>query len=458
MKPAPSLQDAAVLYQQGRAREAQSLCEGILEREPANAGVLHLLGLIVYQSGDAKRGADLIGQAVTIAPEDASAQSNLAAALMDSGSYAAAVRAADVALALNPHLGRAHTNRAAAILNWAKALKNDAAAALAAHRMSDAHDNLAAALKLAPDDADVRVSLGILQLQRGEYAAGFANYERRWDSGALNLPQRGFVAPQWTGQDLSGKTILLHNEQGYGDAIQFARYAPRVAARGARVILEVERAVVPLLRQLPGVAAVLARGDALPPLDFHCPLISLPFAFRTTLQDIPPPVRLIPDSTKLAMWRERLGEKTRPRIGVTWSGNAHQANDANRSIALKDFVAALPVGPDYISLQKDVRESDQEALRSRADIRHFGADLIDFSDSAALCELTDSVVTVCTSTAHLAASMGKSTTVLVCFNPCWRWLLGRNDSPWYPGLRLHRQDKPGDWTDVLARVRAEIAP
>ena len=456
-----SLQEAAGLYQQGRTSEAQTVCESILLETPDNAGVLHLLGFIVYQSGEAARGAALIGKAVAIKPGDALMQSNLAAALMDSGAYAHAVRAADAAIALNPQFARAHANRAAAIRNWAKALKNDAAAALNIDDLSAAHDNLAAALRITPEDADVRVSLGILQLQRGAYAEGFANYERRWDSGALNLPQRGFVPPQWTGEDLSGKTILLHNEQGFGDALQFSRYAPLVAARGATVILEVSKALVPLLTQIQGVAAVIARGEELPRLDFphldfQCPLLSLPFAFKTTLADIPPPVRLAADPVKIAAWAARLGAKTRPRIGVTWSGNANQANDANRSIVLQEFCAALPPGFDYVSLQKDVRDSDLDVLRARADIRHFGGELTDFSDSAALCALTDFVITVCTSTTHLAGAMGKESAVLLCFNPCWRWLTTRSDSPWYPDVTLYRQNQPGDWTGALRRVHAAV--
>ena len=453
-----TFQEAASLYQQGRAPEAQALCEEIVRREPFNVGALHLLGLILYQAGDAKRGAGLIGQAVDLNPNDALVQSNLAAALTASGAFAKAIRAADAAIALNPQMARAHSNRDAAIINWAKSLKNDAAVALKTGRMDIAHDALTAALHLAPIDHDVRVSLGILQLQRGNYAEGFANYEARWESGWLNLPQRGFAPPQWSGEDIKGKTILLHNEQGYGDALQFARYAPLVAARGATVILEVEKALVPLLKQLPGVSATIARGDELPRLDVHAPLISLPFAFKTTLKNIPAsPHYLKADPAKVAAWAARLGAKARRRIGLTWSGDAGQANDANRSIVLKDFAAALPPGFDYISLQKDVRPADLEALRARPDIRHFGDELKDFSDSAALCELTDEVITVCTSTAHLAGALGKPTTVLLCFDPCWRWLLERSDSPWYPSVSLIRQEKPGDWAGVLARVRDVVA-
>lgn len=451
-----SLAAAAALYQQGRGPEAQALCEDILQREPRNAGVLHLLGLIHYQAGRATRGAAFIGQAVAIHPHDPSMLANHAAALMESGAYADAVRAADAALTLNPQFARAHTNRTAAILNWAKTLKNDAVAALGAGNMAAAHDNLAAALKLTPDDADVRVSLGILQLQRGEFGAGFVNYAQRWDSGALNLPQRGFVAPLWTGEDVAGKTILLHNEQGFGDAIQFSRYAPLVAARGAHVILEVGAAVVPLLKQLPGVAEVIARGADLPRLDFHCPLLSLPQAFKTEVESIPPPVVLKADPAKVALWRDRLGPKSRPRIGLTWSGNVRQANDANRSVALKDLAGALPPGFDYVSLQKEVRAADAEALRTHSHIRHFGADLADFSDTAALCDQMDHVVSVCTSTAHLAGAMGKPTAVLLCFDPCWRWLLARGDSPWYPSVTLYRQDQSGDWCGVLARLGAAV--
>ncbi|MEQ1935217.1 MAG: hypothetical protein ABL962_15255, partial [Fimbriimonadaceae bacterium] len=263
----------------------------------------------------------------------------------------------------------------------------------------------------------------------------------------------------WLGNaPLEGKTILLHSEQGYGDTLHFCRYAKLVAALGARVILEVQPTLLPLLANLEGTHQVIPKGDALPHFDYHCPLLSLPLAFKTDLETIPADIPYVfSDTTHAAMWRDKLGKKTRLRVGLVWSGSPAQANDHNRSIALAQLLPLLHEGVEWISLQQDVRASDAGLLSQRTDIRQFGDQLKDFADTAALVESMDIVVTVCTSVAHLAGAMGKPTWVLLCFNADWRWLLDRADSPWYPTARLFRQPAIGDWTTVISSVSKELA-
>ena len=256
---------------------------------------------------------------------------------------------------------------------------------------------------------------------------------------------------------MKGKTILLHNEQGFGDTLQFCRYAKLISDLGGHVILEAQKSLAPLLANLDGVSEIVIWGSPLPEFDYHCALLSLPWAFKTNIDTIPAPRRYIDsDATKVSQWRARLGEKTKPRVGLTWSGNSAQKNDHNRSIPLADFLAMLPDGFEYVSLQKDVRARDREVLACRPDILTFGDSLLDFSDTAALCEHMDVVVTVCTSTAHLAAAMGKLTWILLSFNPCWRWLLTRPDNPWYPSAVLYRQERAGDWSGVFMRVKSDL--
>ena len=256
---------------------------------------------------------------------------------------------------------------------------------------------------------------------------------------------------------LRDKTILLHADQGFGDALQLARYAKLLHDRGARVVLEVRKAMVGLMSGLDGVAQVIAYGEPLPAFDLHCPLGSLPRAFNSDAGNIPFSSGYLHGSDeRREKWQSILGPRTTPRVGLAWSGNREHKNDHNRSIALAHLAQALPDGFKYIALQKDVSDADQAALKSRADIRTFGAALEDFADTAALCELVDVIVSVDTSVVHLAGALARPVWVLLPFNPDWRWLLERTDSPWYDTARLYRQSRPGDWRDVLLNVRADL--
>ena len=270
----------------------------------------------------------------------------------------------------------------------------------------------------------------------------------------LNIPY--ITAKQYI--SLKGKTIFLHSEQGFGDTIQFCRYTKLVAELGARIIIEVEKPLIGLLQDLAGVADLLEKGSILPPFDYHCPLMSLPLAFNTNIDSIPYSGKYLrSNKSKLTYWASKLGEKQTLRVGLVWSGNAEHKNDKHRSILLADLIKHLPLHCQYVSLQKEVREIDKSALNSNANILHFGDELNDFADTAALCECIDIVISVDTSVAHVSGAIGKETWLLLPFCPDWRWMLDRDDSPWYPSVKLYRQSNIGDWGSAFLKVNADLA-
>jgi len=325
-------------------------------------------------------------------------------------------------------------------------------------RYSDAIDSYNRALAIKPDDAGAHWNASFCYLILGDFANGWKNYEWRWQTDDFKKTARHFTAPQWSGNEaLQGKTILLYGEQGLGDTLHFCRYAKQVAALGGRVILQVPNVLLPLLAQLEGVEQLLAQGDPLPAVDFHSPLLSLPLAFNTRLDSIPADIPyLFSQADKVQHWQAVLGAKTLPRVGVVWSGNAAQKDDYKRSLALHDLLPLLTPQCQFISLQKEVRDTDKALLAQQPLLQHYGAQLHDFTDTAALIELMDVVITVCTSVAHLSAAMGKPTWILLSDNACWRWLLNRDDNPWYPSVRLFRQTQRGDWHSVIEQVKQAL--
>ncbi len=325
-------------------------------------------------------------------------------------------------------------------------------------RTGEALASYGRALEIKPDSPEARLNESLCYLQMGDFARGWSGFEWRWKQQQLQRVNRDFRQPLWSGTaPLKDRTILLHSEQGLGDTLQFCRYVKQVAAMHARVVLEVQRPLLPLLHALEGAAVVLAKSDVLPDFDYHCPLMSLPLALGTTLDTLPGGIPYLHADAALAeVWRGRLGNPVRPRAGLVWCGSASHNNDRNRSIALEVLLPMLHEGVEWISLQKDLREEDAGVLASRPDILHAGEQLGSFADTAALIELLDIVVTVDTSVAHLAGAMGKTVWILLPFNADWRWLLDRDDSPWYPSARLFRQPAMGDWRSVIARVRAAL--
>jgi len=308
------------------------------------------------------------------------------------------------------------------------------------------------------NDATTDWNLALLQMLTGNFEAGWAGREARWAK-ADPPPYPKFSQPMWLGREpIDGKTILIHVDEGLGDTIQFARYVPMVAARGARVILVVEPPLHSLLSGLQGVWQCLAFSNGpLPPFDMHCPIGSLPLAFATRLDTIPSATCYLPSplEPRVQAWNQRLGPHDRLRVGLVCSGNPNHRNDRNRSMSLRMLSRILDVDASFVSLQKDPRPDDK-AILAQSGIVDFAAELTDFAETAALIACLDLVVTVDTSVAHLAGALGRPTWILLPWTPDYRWLLGRDDSPWYPTVRLFRQTETRDHTSVLDRVRTEL--
>jgi tetratricopeptide (TPR) repeat protein len=384
-------------------------------------------------------------RAIAIKSDYAEAHFNRGNLLREMRQFEPALASYDAAIAIHPRFANAHLNRGLVLKDL--------------HRWNESLASYDRAIAIQPDFAEAYVNRATAWLLRGELARGWRDYEWRWKnpSGPNIREKRQFPQPLWGGAEpIAGSTILLHSEQGLGDTLQFCRYAKLVSDRGARVILEVQRPLMSLLQSLDGVSQLIPRGADLPAFDRHCPLLSLPLAFNTTVDTIPAPTPYLrSDPAKIAAWDARLGDKIKPRIGLTWSGNPNQVNDLNRSIPLAALVACLPTGFQYVCLQTEVRESDRPALLASCNILFFG-DELDFANTAALCECLDLVLSVDTSVAHLSAALGRTTWVLLHFNADWRWLRGRDDSPWYPTATLYRQGELGDWSGVFARVGDDL--
>jgi tetratricopeptide (TPR) repeat protein len=498
-------------FQHGDLDRTEKLCAGILEYRPSDFDALHLLGMLHFQrrrmvealrylsdalkvnsgSSDAMSNLGLAlhatgryeeaiasyGNALQLAPDHPEILYNLGNACLEQGRIAEALSSYDSVLAIEPgHVG-ALVNRGNTLLRFNRPLEAvasyDAAdAALPGHpqiltnrghalrrldKSVEALVDFKAALATAPAFPEAHFESGMALLSLGDFDAGWKAYEWRWKTGAFARHRRQLQAPLWLGDaPISGRTILLHAEQGFGDTIQFIRYAPLLASRGAKVICEVQPELRPLLAPLEGVT-VIAQGEPLPAFDLHCPLLSLPCAFATRLETIPADVPYLaapPD--RVALWRDRLTSGS-PRAGFVWSGSPSHKNDSNRSIALARL-APLFENPRLhcVSLQSDLRTIDRETLRSLPKLVHLGDGLRDFADTAAVISLLDVVISVDTAVAHLAGAMGKKVVILLPCAADFRWMRNRDDSPWYPTAELFRQPEFGDWDSVVARVRERL--
>ncbi len=388
---------------------------------------------------------DSFAHALRLRPSYAEALNNSSIALRALGRLTDALAAAEAALAIRPAYPEALNNRGNALLSLRRI---DAAVA--------SYDR---ALAIMPDYAGPRFNQALALLLTGDFARGLEAYEARWKTTGMAGSARSFAQPLWQGEsDPAGRTILLHAEQGNGDTIQFCRYAPLLAARGARVVLEAQRLLLPLLATLPGVAALVARGEALPEFDLHCPLLGTPRAFATRLETIPGAVPyLAAPPERLAQWAQRVGPRRGPRIGLAWSGSLSHKNDRNRSLPLDRLRPLTAMGLDLHCVQRELRTADVPAFATIGAIAHYGRALADFADTAALLMQMDLVIAVDTAVAHLAGALGRPVWIMLPYSPDWRWLLDRADSPWYPTARLFRQHRPGDWSDVLAEVFAVLA-
>jgi hypothetical protein len=337
---------------------------------------------------------------------------------------------------------------------------NDLAAALfVLGRDAEALTCLRRALILRPGLPEAEETDAIWLLRYGRFREGWRKYEARFDTHENRHLRRPFTQPKWQGEPLRGRTILLHAEQGFGDALQFIRYAPMVAARGGRVILGVYPGIAPLLARMPGIAQVVDLGGMLPPFDLHCSLMSLPLVFGTDMDSIPAtiPYLTVP-ADRLSRWRVRLGPRRGLRVGVAWSGNPQHRDDARRSIPFATFSALLAdrAGIAFHVVQTQLRDADRVALQDFPHVRNHANTLTDFADAGALVSLMDVVISVDTAVVHLAGALGRPVWLLLAQLADWRWLLERDDSPWYPSVWLLRQSERGDWGSILAVVAERL--
>jgi tetratricopeptide (TPR) repeat protein len=436
----------SVLQELGRPNGALQCFDAAIGLDGANPAAHNGRGIALQSLKRFDESLACFARVLELVPGHVDATLNRGNVLQDLGQHEAALACYDRVLALKGDNAEVWNNRG----NVYEAMM----------RYEDALASYERAIAASPGYAVAHWNRGLLNLQHGRLGDGWRGYEWRWQNEYLSAyrEKRNFVQPLWLGKEpLAGKTILLYAEQGLGDTLQFCRYAALVAARGARVVLEVQGSLAGLLARLDGVDQVVAKGDPLPPFDYQCPLMTLPLACGTELASIPAPGRyLAADAGRLAAWQARLGPRLRPRVGLVWSGNPHHANDHNRSLPFAQLARLFDLDCQFVSLQKEYRDTDRAALDACGAVVRVDQHLHDFSDTAALCELMDVVIAVDTSVAHLAGALGKPLWVLLPHVADWRWLTGRLDSPWYPGARLFRQSKAGDWEGVIGAVRQAL--
>jgi Flp pilus assembly protein TadD len=494
----------------GRFLEAQILCRQLLEHGPDNPEILYLLALVCFNAGqfdhavewasralrnDAKPaylttlGTALLNlgrrddavrvfdTAVQLKPDDAGLWSNLANALIEAGHVSDSLLCLARAHQLDPQNPKIRNDlghgfmllgRHDEALPWfdraleirpdsVETLNNKAFSLARLHRFDEAFAVYARSKAVVPDNAATEFNVALLQMLTGSFSAGWLGREARFRLPSP-APYPDFRQPRWFGdQDIEGKTILLYADEGLGDSIQFVRYVPMVAARGARVVVAVEEALRALLAPLPDVAECVAKSAVLPAFDLHCPISSLPLVFNTALETIPAPSSYLPSPAddRVRRWEDRLGPHETLRIGLVWSGNPRHINDRERSIRLGEMLPILEVGATFVSLQKDPRPDDKVTLAATR-IIDWTIELENFAETAALVSCLDLVISVDTSVAHLAAALGRPTWILLPYTPDYRWLLGRDDSPWYPTVHLFRQSESRDYGEVVTRVCAAL--
>ena len=414
--------DAVAHHRAERLDEAEGLYRQVVAADPRHAEARHRLGVIAHLQGRWAEAADHIRAAIGLGGGSAGHHFNLALVLHELDRYEEAAEACRAALRLKPDFTPALYTRGLALKDLGRLDE-----AIAAYR---------AASQREPDFAEARYGEAYARLLAGDFAAGWKLYEWR----RRLFPQRiAYPQPQWTGQDVAGKTLLIHAEQGIGDTIQFVRYVPLAVARGAKVILEVQPSLV---RLLSGYGAI-GFGDPRPPVDFHCPMMSLPLALGDEIPARTPYLSADP--------AELPGRK----IGIAWRGNPEHSEDRRRSMNADTMARAFRgLGVTLVCLQKDRTEAELAAFAGCRLIDPT-PELRDFADTAAVVAGLDLVVSVDTAVAHLAGALNIPGRVLLGYAPDWRWRLGREDSDWYPSLRLVRQETPGDWDPVIDKIKQE---
>jgi tetratricopeptide (TPR) repeat protein/ADP-heptose:LPS heptosyltransferase len=439
-------QAGLLLFQSGKPEDALALLDRSDQLQPNHAPTAQMRGLVLQILGRVEEAHVEMCRAHALDPDEADTCNNMGVFLRKLGRPEEALTWFDKALSLRPDFTAAHGNKAYTLGSL--------------HRFDEALAIYAAVKAANPGNTEMDWNAALLQLLTGNFEAGWAGREARWNVPGLPIAKYSFWQPMWLGKEpVNGKTILIYQDEGLGDAIQFARYVPMVAALGARVTLLVADSLVPLLSGLPGVAECIPRSaDRHLAFDTYCGVGSLPLAFDTRLETIPANVPYFPapDQSRVQAWRQRLGPHDKLRVGLVWSGNPKHGDDHNRSLALRALSPLFALDATFVSLQKDPRPEDQASLRERPGIVDPTAHLTDFAETAALLSCLDLVVTVDTSMAHLAGAMACPTWILLPYTPDYRWLLDRDDSPWYPTARLFRQDESRDYRSVIDRIRTEL--
>ena len=435
---------ATVLTRLSRHPQAVAAAERAVALAPHLADAWNNLGWCFEQSGQTDQAIGHYRRAVALNPSFVMALGNLGSLLDKQGET-------DEAIALFEK-ARAVDGRHVEVLNSLAGLYSRAG------RYADALATAEAALAVRPHDASARGHRALALLSFGRYEEGFREYEWRWECKDFTTPVRQFDQPRWTGKtDPSGRTILVHSEQGFGDNIQFARYLPLLAARGANVVVEAPVALCGLMQTVPGVARVVAAGVRPPPFDLQAPLLSLPHAFGTGLQSVPAevPYFRVP-ADRSAAWRQRLKlVPDRLNVGLVWRGNSKP--NPRRSIPLNELAPLADENVQFVSLQVGSQGDEADSPPTGMRLLDLRQEIRDFVDAAAIIEQLDLVITIDTAAAHLAGALARPTWTLLIAAADWRWLQPpREDTPWYPTMRLFRQTRAGSWAEVVGRVAGAL--
>jgi len=434
---------ANLQYKQGAYGEAVESCQRALALDPNQPEILTQLGNSLADLGKYGAAVEAHRRALALNPDSAPALLGLGYFFERKGDLASAIDAYRTAVKFNPESSAAHLQ-----LGSAQVLVGN---------LEEAAAYFERVLQLAPDSAEARAFLGLIHLKQGNFRQGLSEYEDRWSTSYGFRFRRTFPQPLWKGEPLEGSRILLHAEQGLGDTLQFVRYVPLVAARGGKVILEVQPRLHRLLAQTPGATEVICRGEVLPEFDWQCPLLSLPLALCTEFDTIPAQIPyLYPDPVQVEVWKQRLAGDSL-RIGLAWSGSPLHPHERWRSIPLEQLAPLTRLeGTRFYSLQMGSPAGQVQQLGPHIHLVDLQNEQKDFADTAAIVANLDLVISIDTSVAHLAGAMGKPVWVLLSKSSDWRWFLDRDDSPWYPTARLFRQSTLGNWQDVMTRVEREL--
>ena len=458
-----------VLQQAGDLPGAVQCFKRAIELDPASGAAYSNLGSLFASLRDWQSALTFLRAAVTLAPAAAEIHNNLGGVYFELGHFEDSRQSYRQALASDPVNGT-YLNNLGNVLrftgaytqaedcfrralqrrpDYAEAHVNLGFACFVQGRMDEAETHNRRAIELKPDFALAHCNLAQILLKRGAFAEGWLEHEWRWQWIDFPSPKRNFSQPQWFGQEITGDSIFVHAEQGFGDTIQFLRYVPLLAARGARVVLEVHPELMRLAATAGGIAHLIARGDPIPDCDWHCPMMSLPLAFATDLQTISAGIPYLFPDLPTPQWIDTSDCETL-RVGLVWAGSRQNRIDRTRSLAPEVFSAMLPTeGASFYSLQQGMPTGSLEVIGQLPASA-------DFIETAAAIMSLDLVVTVDTSIAHLAGALGRPVWILLPFVADWRWLVGRADSPWYPTARLFRQPAAGEWNSVIDRVATEL--